>query len=148
MLDFLTQEEPGRPEGDPVFLVPLELSVMEVVWATGVCNVRDVVVRVDRDLAYTTIMTTMDRLYKKGILQRQKNDRAFLYTARLSREEWERQRAHGFFSELLTGPQPSQEVLLSCLVDAVGKHDPKLLDELQKRIQSKRRSLQAKDGAK
>jgi hypothetical protein len=41
----------------------------------------------------------------------------------------------------LAGPEESRQVLLSCLVDAVGKHDAMLLDELEKKIQRKREQL-------
>ncbi len=122
-------------------LGPLELSVMEVVWQTGACNVRDVVQQLDRELAYTTVMTTMDRLYKKGLLDRTKCDRAFLYSERISKDAWERQRTDDLLAGFLTGTQPSRELLLSCLVDAVGEHDPDLLDQLEAKIQSKRRAL-------
>ena len=47
-------------------LGPLELDVMEVMWNFGASNSRDVMERMERKLAYTTVMTTLDRLYKKG----------------------------------------------------------------------------------
>lgn len=122
-------------------LGPLELAVMEVVWRSGLLSVRDVVQQLDRELAYTTVMTTMDRLYKKSLLGRTKCDRAFLYSALITKEAWERQRADDLLAGFLTGTQPSRELLLSCLVDAVGEHDPNLLDELEAKIQSKRRAL-------
>jgi len=122
-------------------LGPLEISVMEVVWQCGTSNVRDVVQQLDRGLAYTTVMTTMARLYKKGLLDRIKCDRAFLYSARISKDEWERQRTGDLLAGFLAGTQPTRELLLSCLVDAVGEHDPNLLDDLEKKIQSKRRKL-------
>ncbi len=122
-------------------LGPLEISVMEVVWQAGTCSVRDVVHQLDRDLAYTTVMTTMDRLYKKGLLDRAKCDRAFVYSARVSKESWERQRTDDLLAGFLTGTDPARELLLSCLVDAVGEHDPNLLDQLEEKIQSKRRAL-------
>ena len=122
-------------------LGPLELSVMKVVWQIGSCSVRDVVQLLDRNLAYTTVMTTMDRLFKKGLLDRSKCDRAFLYSARVSKDSWERQRTDDLLAGFLAGTQPSREMLLSCLVDAVGEHDPNLLDELEAKIQSKRRAL-------
>jgi len=122
-------------------LGPLEQSVMEVVWQIGSCSVRDVVRHLDRELAYTTVMTTMDRLYKKGLLDRSKCDRAFLYSAHVSKDRWERQRTDDLLAGFLAGTQPSREMLLSCLVDAVGEHDPDLLDELEAKIQSKRRAL-------
>ena len=119
----------------------LEATVMEILWAAGEQNVHDVVARLDRPLAYTTIMTTLDRLYKKGLLARRKLDRAFLYAPKLSREEWERKRAGEFLTSFLAGPEPSGDLLISCLVDVVGQQDAALLDELERKIRRKRREL-------
>jgi predicted transcriptional regulator len=122
-------------------LGPLEIDVMEMMWKLGPSNVRDVVERLERKLAYTTIMTTLDRLYKKGLLERELTDRAFVYQAKLSREEWDRRRAGEMMAGFLAGPEESRHLLLSCLVDAVGTHDAMLLDELEKKIQRKREEL-------
>jgi len=122
----------------------LEVSVMEVLWDRGESCVRDVVQRLTRPLAYTTVMTTLDRLYKKGLLIRHKPDRAFFYSPKLSREEWERVRAGEMVAGFLAGPEPSRELLLSCLLDAVGQHDAALLDELEKKIRLKRKELSQK----
>jgi predicted transcriptional regulator len=122
-------------------LGPLEVEVMEVVWAWGPNNVREVARHMQRDLAYTTVMTTLDRLYKKGLLEREMSERAFVYTARLSREDWDRQRAGEIMSGFLTGPVESRHMLLSCLVDAVGTHDAQLLEELEQKVQRKREEL-------
>jgi predicted transcriptional regulator len=127
-------------------LGPLEVDVMEAMWQFGASNVRDVVGRLERTLAYTTIMTTLDRLYKKGLLDREMTDRAFVYSPRVSRDDWDRQRAGEMMADFLTGPEESRQLLLSCLVDAVGTHDAMLLDELEKKIQRKREELSAKDG--
>ena len=127
--------------GRQLLLGPLEIHVMEVVWATGECNVRDVVEKLERRLAYTTVMTTLDRLYKKGFLDRHKAERAFIYSARFSNQEWERQRAGDLVAGLLAGSQPSRELLLSSLVDAVGQHDVLLLERLEEKIRSKRKEL-------
>jgi len=127
--------------GRQLLLGPLEIHVMEVVWATGECNVRDVVEKLERRLAYTTIMTTLDRLYKKGFLDRHKAERAFVYSARISNQEWERQRAGNLVAGLLAGSQPSRELLLSSLVDAVGQHDVLLLERLEEKIRTKRKEL-------
>jgi predicted transcriptional regulator len=124
-------------------LGPLEIEVMDVLWARGRSNVHDVVEALRRPLAYTTVMTTLDRLYKKGLLDRQKSDRAFIYFAGFSREEWEQRRAGQWVSGFLAGPTSSGELLISCLVDAVGKHDEALLDELERQIALKRRELQS-----
>lgn len=122
-------------------LGPLEIQVMEVVWERGESSVRDVVEKLDNRLAYTTVMTTLDRLFKKGLLDRFKSERAFVYNARLSSYEWERQRAGDFVAGFLAGPQPSRDLLLSSLVDAVGQHDEMLLDALEEKIRNKRREL-------
>ncbi|MDE3137398.1 MAG: BlaI/MecI/CopY family transcriptional regulator, partial [Acidobacteriota bacterium] len=89
----------------------------------------------------TTVMTTLDRLYKKGFLLRRKSERAFLYSPLLSRRDWERKVAGDLIEGFLAGPSASRESLLSFLVDAVGQHDQDLLEELEKKIRSKRREL-------
>jgi len=119
-------------------LGPLELTVMEVLWTSGEANVHEVTARLDRPLAYTTVMTTLDRLYKKGLLDRRKSERAFFYSTRLSRDLWEKKQAREVLAEL-----PS-ESLISCLVDVVQEQDEALLDELEKQIRIRRRELRRK----
>src|ERR1700730_6291907 len=119
----------------------LEIEVMEILWTQDEGNVRDVAERLARPLAYTTVMTTLDRLYKKGLLERRKSDRAFLYSPRYSRREWEQKRAGDFVAGYLMRPQPASELLISCLVDAVGQYDAAILDDLEKKIRSRRREM-------
>lgn len=135
MFPFFRKDEPA-----PQPLGPLEGAVLEIVWARGESAVRDVVDRLERPLAYTTVMTTLDRLYKKGLLERRKSERAFLYSARLSRAQWEQKRAGELMAGLLAAPDERRGLLISCLVDAVG-HDERLLDELERRIRQRRREL-------
>jgi len=125
-------------------LGPLEVSVMEILWSHGDSNVHDVTQKLGRPLAYTTVMTTLDRLYKKGLLQRRKADRAFFYSPRWSRAEWEQKRAGEFVEGFLAAPQTTGELLVSCLVDAMGRYDEALLDELERKIRLKRRELRRK----
>lgn len=126
-------------------LGPLEKEVMDIIWRNGEGNVREVVSQMQRKLAYTTVMTTLDRLYKKGLLQRDKAERAYVYSPILSREDWSRNRAGEVMAGLLAGPMESRSLLLSCLVDAVGTHDTTLLDDLERKIQEKREELAEKD---
>ena len=125
----------------------LEAEVMEIIWrqteapGTGV-SVNDVAVCLKRPLAYTTVMTTLDRLFKKGVLQRRKSDRAYRYSARISRRQFEQKRTGDFVAEFLDGSQTSCRSLVSCLVEAVGERDRALLDELERSIRQKRRELE------
>ncbi|MGB7282107.1 MAG: BlaI/MecI/CopY family transcriptional regulator [Candidatus Acidiferrum sp.] len=125
----------------PPVLGALEQELMEILWSRGESSVREVVLKLTRPLAYTTVMTTLDRLFKKGLLDRHKSDRAFVYSPSFSRQGWERKRAGNLVAGFLSGPNTSRELLLSCLLDAVGEHDATLLDELEKKIRSRRKEL-------
>lgn len=59
----------------------LEQDIMNVVWQYSDVTVRDVFSDLarQRDIAYTTVMTTMDRLTKKGVLKRTKVGKAYTY---------------------------------------------------------------------
>lgn len=142
MMHFLQSRPPNRrTQEEGLTLGSLEFELMQILWAHGDGNVRDVVRRLSRPLAYTTVMTTLDRLFKKGCLRRRKTQRAFVYSARFSQQEWERRRANHLVAGFLEGPRPSRELLLSCLLDAVGEHDSALLDKLEKKIRARRREL-------
>ena len=62
-------------------LTPLELDIMKAVWRRPPITVRDVqeAIRPSRQLAYTTVMTIMDRLYHKGFLTRALHSRTHYY---------------------------------------------------------------------
>lgn len=142
MIRFLKNRYSNRNQIPlPTSLGRLEYDLLEILWSRGECNVRDVVQKLDRPLAYTTVMTTLDRLYKKGMLDRRMPDRAFVYSARFSRQEWEQRRAENLVAGFLDGPNPSRELLLSSFLEAVGEHDAALLDELETKIRSKRKEL-------
>src|SRR5881296_1509768 len=118
----------------------LERDVMAVVWAHGEICVRDACARLDSGVAYTTVMTTMDRLFKKGLLSRRKLGRAFLYRAVATRHEIEEAVA----AELVASLMQRDEALpiLSTLVDAVSDRDRALLEELERLIREKRRQIE------
>ncbi len=138
MIAFLKNRFAPRKSAD---LGPLENTVMEYLWTSGESNVRDVMDGLDRPLAYTTIMTTLDRLFKKGLLDRRKSERAFFYSPRLTQREWEQKRAADLVAGLLVDPTRSSDVLISCLVEAAGQQDAALLDELERKIRLKRKEL-------
>ena len=120
----------------------LETHLMELVWRQGESSVHDVMRVLERPLAYTTVMTTLDRLYKKGLLDRRKEERAFFYSPRFSRAEWERRRAGELVAGFLANPSATGELLVSCFVEAVGERDQALLDKLEGAIRKKRKELE------
>jgi BlaI family penicillinase repressor len=123
-------------------LGPLEQRLIEALWERGNATVRELVEDngVRRDLAYTTVMTTLDRLFKKGLLQRQTEGRAFRYTPRFTREEWHREAAAEAFRQLLNS-SPASSLPLSYLVEIVTERDAQWLDDLRKLVEVKRREL-------
>jgi predicted transcriptional regulator len=145
MIHWLKQRSDNENPPGLSSLGHLETEVMEILWLHGDSNVHQVVEKLERELAYTTVMTTLDRLYKKGLLDRRKSERAFIYSARLSRNEWEHKVATDFVAGYLERPQPARELLISCLVEAVGQRDQRLLDELEKKIQMKRKQLEQRE---
>jgi predicted transcriptional regulator len=70
-------------------LAPLELDCMNALWRLGQATVRDIHASLapTRPRAYTTIMTILDRLTQKGVVERQKSGRAWLYKAHLSADQ-------------------------------------------------------------
>jgi predicted transcriptional regulator len=117
----------------------LERDVMEVLWRGSDLPVRDVQARLGRKVAYTTVMTTLDRLFKKGFVNRRREGRAFLYTASLAEHEIETTLTTGLVDDLLAGKAASP--LLSNLVDVVGNRDDRLLDELERLVKDKKARL-------
>ena len=147
MLERLWGRRFLRVDGDPLraALGTLERPVMEIVWGAEHVTVRDVQSRLDRPVAYTTVMTTLDRLYKKGFVARTRSGRAFVYRATGSRAQAEAAVASGVVAGLLsTG---AAMPILSNLVDAVGTQEDALdlLTALEAMVREKRRRLE-RDG--
>jgi predicted transcriptional regulator len=123
----------------PVLLLGVrEREVLTVVRDLGSATVQQVAKCLDRGLAYTTVMTTLDRLFRKGLLQRQKRSRAYLYSAKLSARDVEGQRAIHFVRRFFSESDAHPEMLISCLVDAVDHYDSELLNQLESGIRAAR----------
>jgi predicted transcriptional regulator len=118
----------------------LESELMERVWHRDELSVRDLHAELAPRLAYTTVMTTMDRLYKKGLLRRRKVGKAFFYTAALTEQQYQEQLAHHLFGMVLHEGKNSGAVL-SNFVDAVSDTDEALLERLDQLVRAKRRVL-------
>jgi predicted transcriptional regulator len=122
----------------------LEREVMEAVWERGEVSVRDIYVSFQERIAYTTVMTTLGRLYKKGLLERRLDGRAFYYSARVSSEQFGQVVAKDVIGGLLdhrNHPDASSQPILACIVDAVTEHDRGLLDELDRLVKEKRKEF-------
>jgi predicted transcriptional regulator len=125
----------GLPDANLGFL---ERELMEHVWKLEEASVAVVHEQLGGRLAYTTIMTTLDRLYKKGILQRRKQGRAFYYSVCFSREQFKQGLVKKALNYLLQEHSPETAPLMAYLVETFKEHDARLLDELERMIQQSR----------
>jgi predicted transcriptional regulator len=121
----------------------LEYAVLSELWTLSTASVRDLHERLGarQGLVYTTTAKVVDRLREKGLVQRKRVGGAFLYQARVARDEVERARARSAVARLL-GATPRAAV--AALVEAVDAVDPMLLEELERAVAARRRS---KNGA-
>ncbi len=127
---------PSR-KGVAQVLGQLESRVMRQVWHSPGSSARDVQagLRGEREFAYTTIVTILDRLQKKGLLSRRKQGKAFLYSPRLSEEEFGEKITRDVLAGLL---QEESRPIVSTFVEMVAA-DEKLLDELEELVRRKKR---------
>lgn len=111
---------------------------MDLVWSRGWAefSVQDVVggLPSPRELAYTTVLTTVRRLYDKGLLHRERDGRRFLYQPKLGREQFHKQLAQNLMRSL---PPAGREAALAALVDQV-PDDSEALDRLEAMIRERR----------
>jgi predicted transcriptional regulator len=123
---------------------PLEWRVLEALWARDkAASVRDLQPEFT-DIAYTTLMTTLDRLHRKGVLDRSKRGRAFFYIPQLTRPEFESARAATALRLALAQDETALRPLLSFFVDAVGDRDRELLDELEALVRARRAEFESR----
>ncbi len=135
-----------RAQGLQKMLGKLEAQVMEAVWDSpnAVC-VEDVRRRLNErgtKVAYTTVMTTLSRLYTKGLLSREIRGKAYFYTPNVSRRELSSTMTREVIDGLLS---TFAEPALSYFVEAVSESDPSKLDLLASLIEKKRQERQEGD---
>src|SRR5438309_10042200 len=99
----------------------LERQVLNEAWRRGEVRVRDVFAVFEEKIAYTTLMTTLDRLFKKRLLDRRKDGRAFLYSPAVSRQEFDRGIREDVIDGLLSGAEVGP--ILACIVETVSEND-------------------------
>jgi predicted transcriptional regulator len=117
----------------------LEYAVLAKLWEIGTASAREIHGHVGepRGLVYTTTAKVLDRLHDKGLVTRERRGKAFSYHAKIARDVIDQARARTALSRLL-GSRPHAAV--ATLVEAVESIDPKLLDELERAVASRRRS--------
>ena len=135
---------PRQKVPDPL-LTPLELEIMHVLWETGPANVQTVQARlVDRQLAYTTVQTMLNVLYRKGKVKRQLKSRAYVYRPVLSRQMAAAQAIGDMLDRFFGG---SAEGLLLSLVETRHLTGEKLR-RIQKMLEAAPREKPDKDREK
>lgn len=117
----------------------LEYAVLAALWELRTASVRELHERlgVPAGHVYTTTAKVVDRLRAKNLIARRRESGTFVYSPAVERGTVERARARHLVNRFL-GPAPHAAV--AALVEAVGEIDPKLLEELERAIRSKRNS--------
>lgn len=116
----------------------LERVIMDVIWETSgsEVSVRDVLEsRAGNGLAYTTVMTVLDRLWRKGYLTRHRSGRAYLYSAARTRDE----HVESLVSEVLAGAGDRKSALLG-FVRGVEDEDIESLRAAIRQVRKERRT--------
>jgi predicted transcriptional regulator len=116
----------------------LELRVLEALWAAdGPRSVRDLQPGF-AGVAYTTLMTTLDRLHRKQVLSRTKSGKAFLYTPLHTRDALVSGLAGDALAAILGPRAEGLRPILSFFVDAVSRADRDALDALEQLVREHR----------
>jgi predicted transcriptional regulator len=121
-------------------LGPLETQLLRALWQRGDATVRELWEDTAIQGAYTTVMTTLDRLHKKGLLDRVLDGRAFRYRPKQTEDEYNRRTFANELEKLLSSARDTASPL-SFLVDTVAQHDAKLLEKLGRVVGRKRQEL-------
>ncbi|MGA3125792.1 MAG: BlaI/MecI/CopY family transcriptional regulator [Candidatus Korobacteraceae bacterium] len=95
-------------------LTPLELKIMQVLWASGPCTVSEVQSKLSSELAYTTVQTMLNILLRKSKVKRVPEGRAFRYQPALSRERAAGSAVNDLVKRMFGG---SSEALLMAMID-------------------------------
>jgi predicted transcriptional regulator len=134
----------GKKKASLEQLGELETELMERAWAHQEISVRGLHQEMGKRLAYTTLMTTLDRLYKKGLLHRRKEGKAYFYSPVLTEQQYQESLTQHFFGMVLNDRKNSGAVL-SRFVEAVGETDQRMLEELDEIVKAKRRDLRRRE---
>ncbi len=116
-------------------LGPLETDIMEVVWGLGglptTVSAVHKELRANKEIAYTTVMTTMSRLAKKNVLHQDKSSASYVYSAALARSDFERYVVTGIIHALIND---YGDAFVDCFVEVLSEISPKSRSLLAKAI--------------
>lgn len=120
----------------PMLTAP-EAEIMNVLWSVGEASVADVVQRLPRELAYTTVMTTIRILEEKGVIEKRgKRGRAFLYAAAVNKSDVSESMTHEVANRLFGGSVKS--LMLNLISDSkVGSEDLAEIKHLIQELEAK-----------
>jgi len=108
----------------------LEARIMDTLWNEGEATAR-VVFEALRDqgqrLSYSTVKTVLERLVDKGVLEKERHAKAYVYRSRLNREEFTRSAVGQIIDSLLAS---FTDPVVSCFVDRLSKADPERVARL------------------
>jgi predicted transcriptional regulator len=130
-----------RPEqeGLRTSLFDLEAEIMEVVWGNGwdEFSVADVhtALQAQREIAYTTVMTTVSRLHDKELLTRRRDGRRYLYAPAMSRTDFIASMTRDVLDSL---PPIGHDAAIAYLVERVAEADEEELERLEALIRMRR----------
>lgn len=136
-----------RPRSLASVFGPLEIRVLEALWSRGAeASVRELLEGFP-GVAYTTLMTTLDRLYKKGVLTRRRSGRGFRYAPAEDREALEASLAAETLDAVVASLSSAASLrpLVTSFVDAVSVRDELALDQLEDAVRARRRALRRKE---
>jgi predicted transcriptional regulator len=118
----------------------LEAAIMDVVWGKRLAQfaVGDLLalLQEQREIAYTTVMTTLGRLHDKQLLERKRDGKRYLYSPKLSREQFLESTAREVLDHAVAGPQA-----MAMLAEKVSEASVNELDDLEALIKQRRKEL-------
>ncbi len=119
----------------------LEQEIMDTLWSRGGLSGRAVhkYINDSRPVAITTVLTVMERLRKKGLLNKEKREGIFIYEAAKTRDEFARGISNRLFKDVL---DISTGSATASFVDALAEIDPNELKRLDMLIRKKKKELE------
>ncbi|MEK7096999.1 MAG: BlaI/MecI/CopY family transcriptional regulator [Patescibacteria group bacterium] len=112
----------------------LEQEVMSIIWKCKSCSVRDVMTKLsNKKLAYTTVATILQRLYKKGIVLKKSWENSFVYSPKITKETYSKKFAQTFIKKFFSSFSDTAVVSFAESIDTLPKEKKLYLLKLLER---------------